>query len=43
LQFLRTIEEAVPKKLDVHLVMDNYGTHKTPTVKRWLTPPPVPM
>jgi transposase len=36
LQFLRTIEEAVPKKLDVHLVMDNYGTHKTPTVKRWL-------
>ena len=36
LQFLRTIEEAVPKKLEVHLVMDNYGTHKTPTVKRWL-------
>jgi transposase len=36
LQFLRTIEEAVPKKLDVHLVMDNYGTHKTPTVRRWL-------
>lgn len=36
LQFLRTIEETVPKKLDVHLVMDNYGTHKTPTVKRWL-------
>ena len=36
LQFLRTIDEAVPKKLEVHLVMDNYGTHKTPTVKRWL-------
>ena len=36
LQFLRTIEGAVPKTLDVHLVMDNYGTHKTPTVKRWL-------
>jgi len=36
LHFLRTIEEAVPKRLDVHLVMDNYGTHKTPTVKRWL-------
>ena len=34
LQFLRTIDEAVPKKLEVHLVMDNYGTHKTPTVKR---------
>ena len=36
MQFLRTIEEAVPGKLDVHLVMDNYGTHKTPTVKGWL-------
>ena len=36
LQFLRTIDETVPKKLEVHLVMDNYGTHKTPTVKRWL-------
>lgn len=36
LQFLRTIDEAVPKKLEVHLVMDNYGTHKTPTVRRWL-------
>ena len=36
-QFLRTIEEALPPKLDVHLVVDNYGTHKTPTVKRWLT------
>ena len=36
LQFLRTIDESVPKKLEVHLVMDNYGTHKTPTIKRWL-------
>jgi transposase len=36
LQFLRTIDETVPKRLEVHLVMDNYGTHKTPTVKRWL-------
>lgn len=36
LDFLRAIEAAVPQKLDVHLVMDNYGTHKTPTVKRWL-------
>ena len=36
LEFLRTIDEEVPKKLEVHLVMDNYGTHKTPTVKRWL-------
>ena len=36
LQFLCAIEEAVPAKLDVHLVMDNYGTHKTASVKRWL-------
>jgi transposase len=36
LQCLRTIDEAVPKKLEVHLVMDGNGTHKTPTVKRWL-------
>ncbi|MGY2492949.1 IS630 family transposase [Cupriavidus sp. CP313] len=35
LQFLRTIEANVPTKLDVHLVMDNYGTHKTPSVKAW--------
>jgi transposase len=36
LDFLRAIEAAVPAKLDVHLVMDNYGTHKTPSVNRWL-------
>jgi transposase len=30
LQFLRTIEANVPSELDEHLVMDNYGTHKTP-------------
>jgi transposase len=35
LQFLRTIEANVPPKLDVHLVMDNYGTHKTPSIKAW--------
>ena len=33
LAFLRTIEANVPPALDVHLIMDNYGTHKTPTVK----------
>ena len=37
LDFLRAIEAAVPAKLEVHLVMDNYGTHKTPSVKRWLS------
>jgi hypothetical protein len=42
LSFLRTIDEAGPVKLDVHLAMeameamDYYGTHKTPSVKDWL-------
>mgnify|MGYP001097230743 FL=1 len=35
LKFLRTIEQSVPPQLDIHLVMDNYGTHKSPTVKAW--------
>ena len=35
LKFLRTIEANVPPDLDIHLVMDNYGTHKTPTIKSW--------
>jgi len=35
LRFLARIEEAVPEHLDIHLVMDNYGTHKMPKVKRW--------
>jgi transposase len=36
LKFLRTIDASVPATLDVHLVMDNYGTHKTPSVRAWL-------
>jgi transposase len=36
LKFLRTIDASVPTDLDVHLIMDNYGTHKTPAVQRWL-------
>ena len=36
LQFLRPIEDHVPRDLDVHLVVDNYGTHKHAKVKRWL-------
>ena len=36
LQFLKTIESNVPQGLDVHLIMDNYGTHKTPKIKNWL-------
>jgi transposase len=35
-KFLDTIEEAVPRNLDVHLIMDNYGTHKTALIRRWL-------
>jgi transposase len=34
--FLDTIDANVPHKLEVHLVMDNLSTHKSPTVKRWL-------
>ena len=35
-KFLRVIEKAVPEELDVHLVLDNYGTHKTALVHNWL-------
>ena len=35
LAFLRTIEANVPAALDVHLILDNYGTHKTPAVRAW--------
>jgi len=35
-QFLDTIDAAVPAALDVHLILDNYGTHKTPRIHRWL-------
>ncbi len=36
LRFLREIETNVPLDLDIHLVMDNYATHKTPAIRRWL-------
>jgi transposase len=36
LRFLKLIDTAVPKDLDLHLVLDNYATHKTPKVKEWL-------
>jgi len=35
-KFLITIDKTVPADLDIHLVCDNYGTHKTPAVKAWL-------
>jgi len=35
-KFLRRIDAAAPTKLDLHLILDNYGTHKTPMIRRWL-------
>ena len=35
-RFLNEIEASVPAELDVHLVMDNYATHKTEAIQRWL-------
>lgn len=34
--FLITIDKTVPADLDVHLICDHYGTHKTPAVRAWL-------
>lgn len=39
-KFLRTIDAQVPDHLDVHLIMDNYATHKTPAIRRWLAKRP---
>lgn len=35
-KFLDTIDAAVPAALSVHVILDNYGTHKTPLIHRWL-------
>jgi len=39
-QFLQTIDREVPADLDVHLVLDNSSTHKTPAIQRWLAAHP---
>jgi transposase len=39
-KFLITIDKTVPAGLDVHLVCDNYGTHKTPAIRAWLAQHP---
>ena len=39
-KFLQTIDREVPDHLDVHLVLDNSSTHKTPAIKRWLAAHP---
>jgi transposase len=36
LKFRRTIDREVPRGLQVHMILDNYGTHKHPNVKKWL-------
>src|SRR6202521_3487343 len=40
LEFLRHVDASVPKALDVHLIVDNYATHKHPRVQRWLAARP---
>jgi transposase len=39
-RFLDLIDAQVPPALDVHLILDNYGTHKTPLIQRWLAKRP---
>ena len=39
-KFLTEIEANVPDDMDVHLIMDNYATHKTDAIRKWLAPRP---
>ncbi len=39
-KFLVTIDKTVPVELDIYLVCDNYGTHKTPAIRAWLAKHP---
>lgn len=39
-KFLNTIDKAVPAELDVHLICDNYATHKTEIIQNWLAAHP---
>lgn len=36
IKFLKKLDKETPAELDLHLIVDNYSTHKTPAVKRWL-------
>ena len=38
--FLKRIDAAVPAELDVHVILDNSSTHKTPAIQKWLTAHP---
>jgi transposase len=40
LKFLRIIDQATPPDKQLHLIADNYATHKHPKVQRWLTKHP---
>lgn len=40
LSFLRRLDECIPPELDVHLIVDNYATHKHPRVRTWLAQRP---
>jgi transposase len=39
-RFLDNIEANVPAELDVHIIMDNYGTHKTALIRKWFAKRP---
>jgi transposase len=39
-EFLDLIDANVPRALDVHIIMDNYGTHKTPLIRNWFAKRP---
>ena len=38
IRFLNHLEKEVPSDQDIHLIMDNYSTHKSAAVQRWLKP-----
>jgi len=40
LKFLKKIDKETPEKMDLHLIVDNYGSHKTVKVKKWLSAHP---
>ena len=36
IKFFKLIDQQTPARLDLHLIVDNYSTHKHPRVKAWL-------
>lgn len=40
ISFLKVIDRETPKRFDLHLILDNYGSHKTPEVEQWLAKHP---